>query len=88
MEVLADYDPAAFCNSDCYVCKKNDSEDKLLICESCFTEVCHIYCLNPPLEKVPDLNWYCDFCIKNRDLPTKLPIAGIFDKSYKKEESN
>jgi len=75
-------DPAVNANDTCYVCKSSSNEDKLLICESCFTEVCHIYCLNPKLDEVPEQNWYCDFCVNNENmrLRPKLPTAGIFDR--------
>ncbi|EDW74778.1 uncharacterized protein Dwil_GK15714 [Drosophila willistoni] len=49
---------------DCTVCegcgKKND-EARLLLCDECDISY-HIYCVNPPLETVPQGTWKCSFC--------------------------
>ena len=42
----------------CSQCGRDDDHPKLLLCESCDNEI-HIYCLNPPLDSVPEDDWYC-----------------------------
>jgi PHD-finger len=42
----------------CLVCKKEDDEDKILLCETCEGEY-HTYCLQPKLPAVPEEDWYC-----------------------------
>ncbi|PAV85356.1 hypothetical protein WR25_12784 isoform B [Diploscapter pachys] len=42
----------------CRVCKETGS---LLCCESCPSSY-HAYCLNPPLEEIPDGDWNCPRC--------------------------
>ena len=44
--------------SGCQVCGFDDDHANLLLCEGCETEI-HTYCLNPPLEKVPEGDWFC-----------------------------
>ena len=36
----------------------------MLLCDSC-NRGHHIYCLNPPLSKIPDTDWYCSHCLKS-----------------------
>ena len=42
----------------CLVCGKDNDHSFLLICELCNAEY-HTYCLNPPLQGVPDGDWFC-----------------------------
>ena len=42
----------------CVVCKQDNDHANLMLCEACNGEY-HIYCLNPPLEAVPDGDWFC-----------------------------
>ena len=47
----------------CAVCLGGGDEDHLLICDGCSsTTAQHTYCAKPPLEAVPDGEWYCDVC--------------------------
>ena len=50
-------------SASCSVCGGNEDEDCIILCdtEGCKTET-HMYCLIPPLFKVPDDNWYCENC--------------------------
>lgn len=46
----------------CKICFLKNDWENLLICDECNLEY-HIYCLKPPLEKVPDdPEWYCPSC--------------------------
>lgn len=42
----------------CRICKKDDDHANVLLCEKCDAEY-HIYCLKPPLESIPDGEWFC-----------------------------
>ena len=44
----------------CVVCERPDDDSKLLVCD-CKVGY-HIYCLSPPLAKVPEGNWSCPKC--------------------------
>lgn len=45
----------------CQKCHQDDDHANLLLCEGCNDEY-HIYCLDPPLESVPDGDFYCENC--------------------------
>jgi len=45
----------------CKVCHRDVDHPNLLLCESCNDEY-HIYCLNPPLQSVPEGDFFCDKC--------------------------
>ena len=50
----------AFCG--CKTCFGKHSAENLLLCDGCDHEW-HIYCLDPPLESIPDGHWFCKGCI-------------------------
>mmetsp|Transcript_22941 Transcript_22941/g.48531 ORF Transcript_22941/g.48531 Transcript_22941/m.48531 type:complete len:534 (+) Transcript_22941:3-1604(+) len=58
---LSDDSSVSSNDSGCGVCGFDDDHANLLLCEGCDTEI-HTYCLNPPLEKVPEGDWFCDTC--------------------------
>ncbi|VDN33905.1 unnamed protein product [Cylicostephanus goldi] len=48
---------------DCTVCEgcgEGKDESKLLLCEECDVSY-HIYCLSPPLERIPNGPWRCQW---------------------------
>lgn len=45
----------------CQICERQDSEDKILLCDNCDGEY-HTFCLDPPLEGIPTGKWYCPSC--------------------------
>lgn len=47
----------------CQVCHTEDNPDQLLLCDNCDAGY-HTYCLSPPLEQVPEDDWYCSYCIE------------------------
>jgi PHD-finger len=68
----------------CYICHKNNYQDKILLCERCNGEY-HMFCLDPPLLSVPENDWYCGKkkrCIllgnKCKVSPLILPLCKIF----------
>ncbi|KAI4320459.1 hypothetical protein MLD38_033937 [Melastoma candidum] len=51
----------------CKVCGIDRDDDSVLLCDTCDSEY-HIYCLDPPLSRIPDGNWYCPSCVVGRDM--------------------
>ncbi|KAL3921119.1 MAG: hypothetical protein SGILL_002915, partial [Bacillariaceae sp.] len=47
----------------CKVCGRDDDHSNLLLCEGCEVES-HTYCLDPPLDAVPEDDWFCAKCSK------------------------
>eukprot|EP01132_Coremiostelium_polycephalum_P005774 gene5774-7184_t len=58
-----------YCSNECFltshvkcdICSKEENEDLLVLCETCNLGY-HTYCLNPPLQEVPDSAWDCLKC--------------------------
>ncbi|KAI0502436.1 hypothetical protein KFK09_017386 [Dendrobium nobile] len=46
----------------CKVCGIDKDDDSVLLCDACDSEY-HTYCLNPPLARIPEGNWYCPSCV-------------------------
>ncbi|XP_072260335.1 E3 ubiquitin-protein ligase UHRF2 [Pyxicephalus adspersus] len=76
-------DPEAECRfCSCYVCGGKQDAHMQLLCDEC-NMAYHIYCLNPPLSKIPeDEDWYCPSC-KNDS--TEVVKAGEKLKQSKKK---
>lgn len=53
-------------DDDCYKCQKSENEFMMIVCDDCDQTVCHVYCLNPPLEYIPEGDWICDKCLSKR----------------------
>ena len=45
----------------CSTCGTKKDSDKLLCCELC-PAVYHLYCLKPPLKRIPAGDWFCTHC--------------------------
>ncbi|XP_071685703.1 methyl-CpG-binding domain-containing protein 9 isoform X2 [Rutidosis leptorrhynchoides] len=48
----------------CKVCGMDRNDDNVLLCDKCDSEY-HTYCLDPPLARIPDGNWYCPSCLSS-----------------------
>uniref|UniRef100_A0A7N0VDH2 Methyl-CpG-binding domain-containing protein 9 n=2 Tax=Kalanchoe fedtschenkoi TaxID=63787 RepID=A0A7N0VDH2_KALFE len=46
----------------CKICGIDKDDDSVLLCDTCDAEY-HRYCLDPPLAKIPEGNWYCPSCL-------------------------
>ncbi|KAI8377547.1 regulator of chromosome condensation 1/beta-lactamase-inhibitor protein II [Radiomyces spectabilis] len=53
--------PATETDDFCVKCRKDDNEDKILLCDKCDAST-HTYCAVPPLQEIPEGDWYCDKC--------------------------
>ncbi|KAG8455170.1 hypothetical protein GDO86_001387 [Hymenochirus boettgeri] len=76
-------DPNSECRfCSCYLCGGKQDAHMQLLCDEC-NMAYHIYCLNPPLSKIPeDEDWYCPSC-KNDS--TEVVKAGEKLKQSKKK---
>ncbi|CAH8503608.1 unnamed protein product [Schistosoma turkestanicum] len=45
----------------CRVCRRKTDDDNLLLCDGCNLAF-HLYCLRPPLKRVPTGDWFCPTC--------------------------
>ena len=43
---------------ECEMCRKPTEADVMLLCSKCQAGY-HIFCLDPPLQAVPEGNWFC-----------------------------
>ncbi|PRP76192.1 bromodomain adjacent to zinc finger domain protein 1A-like [Planoprotostelium fungivorum] len=48
----------------CQVCRETKNANKIVLCDGC-DQGYHLYCLRPPLTRVPKGKWYCNTC-KNK----------------------
>ena len=46
----------------CQVCRDHHHWESMLLCDNCDTGW-HIYCLDPPLDEVPEGQWLCPDCV-------------------------
>ncbi|KAL9257730.1 Methyl-CpG-binding domain-containing protein [Drosera capensis] len=66
----------------CKVCGIDKDDDAVLLCDTCDAEY-HTYCLNPPLTRIPDGNWYCPSCVSARGVLKSSQVSGhLRRKSY------
>lgn len=51
----------------CYICDSGENTHLLLVCDECKYFCCHTYCLDPPLNYIPEGDWICTYCQRERD---------------------
>nr|GMD15082.1 methyl-cpg-binding domain-containing protein 9 [Ipomoea batatas] len=76
----------------CKVCGMDKDDDNVLLCDSCDSEY-HTYCLDPPLVRIPDGNWYCPSCVAKKSLSRSATyitqnVGQCRKKRYQKEFSH
>jgi hypothetical protein len=63
----------------CKVCGIDRDDDSVLLCDTCDHEY-HTYCLNPPLARIPEGNWYCPSCVVGKriiqDASERIQVIG------------
>jgi len=56
-------DMLAIVSTACQVCNSKDDDDAMLLCDGCDNGY-HTYCTVPPIEVVPEGDWFCKDCEK------------------------
>jgi len=64
----------------CKTCKKSGDAEKLLLCDKC-DKGYHMYCLKPPLKRVPKGDWFCADCAKRMTAKEKRKRALAKEKA-------
>jgi histone demethylase JARID1 len=69
----------------CEACNGGHHEDQILLCDGCDRGF-HMFCLNPPLEKIPAGDWLCPICLQAKSDASALRQGtemswGEFEKS-------
>lgn len=62
----------------CYFCEGTDNTNFLLICDKCHTKCCHSTCLDPPVEFIPEGDWFCDYCVADHGIRSENPTSNLF----------
>ncbi|KAK6160188.1 hypothetical protein DH2020_003569 [Rehmannia glutinosa] len=68
----------------CKVCGMDKDDDNVLLCDKCYSEY-HRYCLNPPLLKIPEGNWYCPSCVAGQSITCSAAYGSLANQSRKKK---
>ncbi|GFN82816.1 bromodomain adjacent to Zinc finger domain protein 1a [Plakobranchus ocellatus] len=67
----------------CRLCRRKGDAEKMLLCDGC-DRGHHMYCLKPPMEKVPTGDWFCPDC-RPKQTP-KSPTRKGRRKTFTEEE--
>ena len=57
----------------CRLCCKAENDDQLILCDHCDAAY-HLFCLDPPLESVPEGTWVCNRCTSWLDESTSRKL--------------
>lgn len=69
----------------CKACGMDRDDVNVLLCDGCDSEY-HRYCLNPPLAKIPEGNWYCPSCVSGQSMSrSTLSSTGVYSQCKLKE---
>ncbi|XP_068641626.1 methyl-CpG-binding domain-containing protein 9-like [Aristolochia californica] len=69
----------------CKVCGIDKDDDSVLLCDTCDSEY-HTYCLNPPLMRIPEGNWYCPSCVMVQGKALDVvPHAAVIGQNIRKK---
>ncbi|XP_068636750.1 methyl-CpG-binding domain-containing protein 9-like [Aristolochia californica] len=70
----------------CKVCGIDKDDDSVLLCDTCDSEY-HTYCLNPPLMRIPEGNWYCPSCVMSQGkAQDAVPHAVVIGQSIRRKD--
>ncbi|GFQ05932.1 methyl-cpg-binding domain-containing protein 9 [Phtheirospermum japonicum] len=71
----------------CKVCGMDKDDDNVLLCDKCDSEY-HRYCLNPPLLKIPEGNWYCPSCVTGQSITSSSAYFGSIANRNRKKKNH
>ncbi|KAL8611016.1 hypothetical protein ACOMHN_042632 [Nucella lapillus] len=71
----------------CRVCRRMRDDDKMLLCDKC-DRGHHIYCLKPPLTKIPSGDWFCHTCRRKVSAPAPRKRRKNFDADEEEREES
>ncbi|CAH8477525.1 unnamed protein product [Dicrocoelium dendriticum] len=72
----------------CRICRHKTDDDHLLLCDGC-NRAFHLYCLRPPLRRVPDGDWYCVSCRPvSKDLERRRREARLARSERRRRRNN
>ncbi|GFR75026.1 bromodomain adjacent to zinc finger domain protein 1A [Elysia marginata] len=71
----------------CRLCRRKGDAEKMLLCDGC-DRGHHMYCLKPPMEKVPTGDWFCPDCRPKQTpkSPTRKGKRKTFTEKEEEEE--
>ena len=67
----------------CKVCGIDRDDESVLLCDECDSEY-HTYCLNPPLARIPQGDWFCPSCILKPKKKSRLDQGAQDSKRQRK----
>ena len=71
--------PHSGSKEECEICGSNFAIIDSLMCDGC-DKLFHPHCLDPPLEKIPEGDWFCDRCRSyDSDVSSVTVIEGLDD---------
>lgn len=64
------------------ICDQNENTECLLVCDHCNYSICHIQCLSPPIDYIPEEDWYCNNCTERFNLRNSWaePVFANFEE--------
>lgn len=85
LEHASDIPKAPWDEGVCKVCGVDKDDDNVLLCDKCDSGY-HTYCLNPPLARIPEGNWYCPSCIPGHRIAQSASQIPPFVCQYPKRK--
>ncbi|XP_059612021.1 bromodomain adjacent to zinc finger domain protein 1A [Phlebotomus argentipes] len=70
----------------CQICRRKSEPMKMLLCDECNSGY-HMFCLKPPLTKIPAGDWFCQKCRKP-EAPRSARKRKIFTEDESTEEED
>jgi hypothetical protein len=64
----------------CVKCGIDQNDDLILLCDKC-DRCFHTYCLDPPLSEIPEGDWFCSECLKEKENDREM----IMEKNKQQE---
>jgi len=78
----------------CEICGEHNRPHEMLECDGC-SKGFHMFCLTPPMTKIPDNDWFCSDCVRSNasvekgdqiDAETMVPVPPTPTKKEEEEE--